>query len=462
MKLNLTLCTLAAAAVLMMAASCQTKTRLEPVAEPTWYDYEDYFTEKSELFSYLPIYPNDIVMLGDEIMDFGEWTDFFQDTCFVNRGIMFEGTPHTLYRIDEIAKATPRKIFVSTGLQDIKRVSDEEASAYADTVVANVKEIFRRAHALSPATELYYISILPDRQVSDAGALAMAKANKHIQEEAAANKVFKYIDITNMEDGSGKMAEMYTFDGRSLNGLGYEKVTEKVLNELSGYTKKYNKAADRQYKDISPAHHNRVSLFNSLPEKTGSVMFLGNSITRRGPWEELLPIIRTTNRGVGGDVVKGIYNRLDDVIAAEPIAIFLMAGINDLTNPDSDVDKVWKDYEKVIKKIKDELPNTALFVQSTLPVTAERDRDNLINPKVVELNKYLEAAAQKYDYRYIDVAASLSDANGYLRADYSIDGLHLDADAYFAWSTVLIAKGQLLHLAQKQRIAERPQILFNE
>ena len=450
MKKNITICTLAIAAIFMVAG-CQPKEKLDKVPEPTWYDYQDYFTEKTGVFADLPIYPNDIVMLGDEIIDFGEWIDFFQDTAFINRGIMFEGSPHTLYRIDDIAKAHPKKIFVSTGLQDIKRAADDKANAVADTVIANVKEIFRRAHVLSPATELYYISILADRQVSDAGVVAIAKANKYIKEAAEADKVFTFIDISNMADGSGRMAEEYTFDGRSLNGLGYEKVTEKVLLWLSGFTKMYNRANDHQYPEISPAHHNRVSIFNSLPEKNNSVVFFGNSITRRGPWEELIPIIRTSNRGVGGDVLKGMYNRLDDVVAAEPVAIFVMGGINDLTNPASKVDEVWKDYDKLLAKMEKELPNAMRIIQSTLPVTAERDRDGIINPKVAELNKYLLAAAEKYNYRYLDVAEALSDENGCLKPEYSIDGLHLNADGYFAWSTVLIQNSPLLMIAERQR-----------
>lgn len=452
MKLNLTLCTLAAAAVLMMAGSCQTKTRLEPVPEPTWFDYEDYYIEKSDLFAQLPIYPENIVMLGDEIIDFGEWTDFFQDTSFVNRGIMFEGSPHTLYRVDGIAQAKPKKIFVSTGLQDIKRAKDEDASAAADEVIANVKEIFRRAHALSPETRLFFLSIVADRQVSDAGVAAIEKANKAISEDAAKSKYYEIIDISGLADESGRMAEQYTYDGRSLNGAGYEIVTDQLLHKgFSSFKEKYNKAADREYKEISPAHHNRVSLFNSLPENTHSVIFLGNSITRRGPWEELLPIVRTSNRGVGGDTVKGIYNRLDDVAAAAPAAIFLMAGINDLTNPACDVDQLWKEYSKLIEAIKKEIPNTPFYVQSTLPVTAERDSDNTINPKVHELNKYLQAAEKKFSYIYLDVAKALSDENGCLKAEYSIDGLHLNADAYFVWSTVLINEGSLVMLARHQR-----------
>ena len=458
MKHNLTLCTLAAMAVLMLTCNCQTKTRLDKVPEPAWYDYENYFIEKNGIFSGLPIYPDDIVMLGDEIIDFGEWPDFFNDTCFVNRGIMFEGSPHTLYRVDGVAKATPSKIFVSTGLQDIKRASDADANLVADTVIANVKEIFRRAHAISPATELYYISILADRQVSDAGVTAIAKANKHIKDAAEKDKVFTFVDISNMADASGKMDEAYTYDGRSLNGLGYEKLVEKVLNNLPTSFRQYNKSDDHSYPEISPAHHNRVSQFNSLPKNTHSVMFLGNSITRRGPWEELLPFLRTTNRGVGGDVLRGMYNRMDDIVEDNPTAIFLMGGINDITNPNKSVDVIWKDYERLLAKIRKDLPTTALFVQSTLPVTAEHDRDNATNPKVAELNKYLAAASEKYSYTFVDLTQAMCDENGYLKSDYSIDGLHLSADGYFVWSTVLLEKCGLLVLAENQRIIENKTI----
>ena len=440
MKLNLTLCTLAAAAVLMMAGSCQTKTRLDKVPEPTWYDYEDYFIEKNTFFKQLPIYPENIVMLGDEIIDFGEWTDFFNDTTFINRGIMFEGSPHTLYRVDEIAMAHPKKLFVSTGLQDIKRAKEGSANLVADTVIANVKEIFRRAHALSPETELYYISILADRQVSDEGVVAAAKANKYIKDEAEANNVFTFIDISNMADRSGRMAEEFT----------YERVAEKVLKWLSGYTKQYNHADDHNYPTISPAHHNRVSIFNSLPHNTHSIMFLGNSITRRGPWEELFPVFRTTNRGIGGDVLSGMYNRIDDIVDDNPTAIFLMGGINDITNPSKTVESIWADYDKLLAKLTKELPETVLYVQSTLPVTAERDRDSNINQKVTELNKYLKAAESKYRYKYVDVAKALSDETGCLRSDFSIDGLHLNADAYFTWATVLMNETAMMVLRQRQ------------
>jgi len=452
MKQHLTLWTMAALTSVILACSCQNnKTKLESVPEPSWYDYENYFKEKTSLFSRLPIEHDDIVMLGDEIIDFGEWYDFFQDTCMINRGIMFEGSPHTLYRIDEIAKAKPSKIFVSTGLADIKRVSEEEASAEADTVISNVKKIFERANALSPDTELYYIGILADRQVSDAGVTAIAKANKHISDWADESGLFKFIDISNLADASGRMGEQYTFDGRSLNGLGYERVAEKVLVAgLSAYARQYNRANDRKYKDISDAHHNRVSIFNSLPENTQSVMFLGNSITRRGPWQELLPVVRTTNRGVGGDVLKGMYNRLDDVIAANPIAIFIMGGINDLTKPESNVDAVWKDYENLLAKLKKELPETRLYIQSTLPVTAEFDKDTVINAKVAELNKYLKAAEVKYEYRFVDVAARLSDEEGNLRPEFTLDGLHLMPAAYFEWCTEIIEQTPVFLLMQLQ------------
>lgn len=436
--------TIALAAV----SSCQNKsTELNPVAEPSWYNYETYFKEKTTIFADLPIYNNDIVMLGDEIIDFGEWEAFFNDTCMVNRGIMYEGSPHTLYRVDGIAAAAPSKIFVSTGLMDFMMEKDDsKMPSVASEVSKNVLEIFSRAKIISPETELYFMSIIPDRQVTAAAVEAIKTANETIK---AGAKDFTYIDMSSMTDASGMMDESLTFDKRSLNGLGYEKLCTLIENNVG--LKHVNVANDHKYTNMSPAHKDRATIFNSLPKKTHSVMFLGNSITRRGPWNELIPVVRTTNRGIGGDVLKGIYNRLDDVIEDEPTAIFIMAGINDLNNPKSNVDEAWTTYQQIIEKLTKELPSTSIFVQSTLPVTAEYDKDTVTNAKVAELNKYLEAAADKYEYTYLDIASLLSDENGCLKPEYTFDGLHPIADAYFIWSTKIIDSGDILVLSQMQK-----------
>ena len=45
-------------------------------------------------------------------------------------------------------------------------------------------------------------------------------------------------------------------------------------------------------------------------------------------------------------------------------------------------------------------------------------------------NAGVEQLAKKYGYRYIDCNAGLADENGEQKAEFSIDGVHMYADAY--------------------------------
>ena len=45
----------------------------------------------------------------------------------------------------------------------------------------------------------------------------------------------------------------------------------------------------------------RISMFDSYPIRQGDVVFLGDSITEGGEWNEMFPERRVRNRGIGGD-----------------------------------------------------------------------------------------------------------------------------------------------------------------
>ena len=78
-------------------------------------------------------------------------------------------------------------------------------------------------------------------------------------------------------------------------------------------------------------HHARqISAFEALPIAPDDVVFLGDSITEAGPWEELFPGIRVRNRGIGGDTTGGVLRRLEQVTSGGPAKVFLLIGTNDL------------------------------------------------------------------------------------------------------------------------------------
>ncbi len=67
------------------------------------------------------------------------------------------------------------------------------------------------------------------------------------------------------------------------------------------------------------AHYKvRRAFYEGLPDGKNEIVFLGNSITENGDWNELFKNKRIVNRGIGGDVCFGLLNRLDEVISSKP------------------------------------------------------------------------------------------------------------------------------------------------
>lgn len=58
---------------------------------------------------------------------------------------------------------------------------------------------------------------------------------------------------------------------------------------------------------------------------------VGDSITATGPWPEMFPIFNIANRGLGGDATLGVLNCMEDVLLTTRLAVFVMVGINDVS-----------------------------------------------------------------------------------------------------------------------------------
>ena len=61
----------------------------------------------------------------------------------------------------------------------------------------------------------------------------------------------------------------------------------------------------------SEYNYQKRSLFEQLPIRGNDIVFLGNSITDGGEWNELLANPRVKNRGISGDRSSWILDRLD-------------------------------------------------------------------------------------------------------------------------------------------------------
>ena len=176
-------------------------------------------------------------------------------------------------------------------------------------------------------------------------------------------------------------------------------------------------------------YEDRKHFFESLPNDTSEIIFLGNSIIAGCDWAELFRNPKIKNRGIGGDKLMGVINRIDEVVESYPQKIFLLIGTNDLARGKPG-DRILSEYEQLITLIKTKSPRTGLYIHSILPT---KDRKAQKNDAILEINKGLMELSAKYNLVFINLFDSFKDANNDLSETYSYDGLHLNGDGYFLW-----------------------------
>lgn len=180
----------------------------------------------------------------------------------------------------------------------------------------------------------------------------------------------------------------------------------------------------------------RVSLFELLPVHEDDIVFLGNSITDGGEFNELFGMDNILNRGIRSDLITGVEKRLGQVTAGKPAKIFLLIGINDVSHGHS-VDELARRYERLVKKIREEAPATRLYLQSVMPVNNSFGRYKALKGKektIVGLNERIKDIAGRHGATYVDLWPGLADADGNLNRDFTNDGLHLNGRGYRVWT----------------------------
>lgn len=184
----------------------------------------------------------------------------------------------------------------------------------------------------------------------------------------------------------------------------------------------------------------RATLFDVLPVDSTDIIMIGNSITDGGEWGEQFGTLHVKNRGISGDIVKGVTARLEPYIEGKPAKMFLMIGINDIMRG-ADADSVYGLYVKLIDKIRTEMPDTRLYVQSCLPInivyglfTALEGKDG----EVAKLNRMISGLADEKGFTWIDLHSAPADENGKLPRKYSNDGLHLLGEGYLKWTQTIM------------------------
>lgn len=186
----------------------------------------------------------------------------------------------------------------------------------------------------------------------------------------------------------------------------------------------------------SPYYRIKKSHFKILSQSESDIVFLGDSLTDAGEWQELFKNVQIKNRGISGDTTKGILNRINNVIESQPKKIFIMIGINDLTKGSS-VDETFNNYQPILNILQKQSPKTKVFVQSILPVNNQKHLNIGVNKNIIDLNNRLRDLSQKLSFNYIDLFSSFLDSDNQLDAQYTTDGIHLNGQGYLRWKGLI-------------------------
>lgn len=184
-----------------------------------------------------------------------------------------------------------------------------------------------------------------------------------------------------------------------------------------------------------PYYARRATLFEQLPIGKKDIVMLGNSLIDGCEFNELLGNRHIKNRGIVGDIVQGLIDRIDPIIQGQPKKLFIMCGVNDISHG-VDADSIARVTEELIVMVKQGSPRTKIYLQSLLPFNNDvREWKLLVGREhvVVEANALLEQVARRQGVTWINLYPLFCDEQGRLRAELTNDGLHLMGEGYLIW-----------------------------
>ncbi|MEK7720508.1 MAG: GDSL-type esterase/lipase family protein [Bacteroidota bacterium] len=182
-----------------------------------------YYDQRKSLFEILPDTKNEIIFLGNSITDGSEWSELLGNPRAKNRGISGDTSEGVLFRLYQVTRAQPAKVFLLIGINDLaKNISP-------DSVYVNICKIVSTIRTKSPKTKVYVQSILPVNNTFKTFASHTTRTPqvKDLNERLrticprlGATYVDLFRELKNPNDDL--LNPMYTNDGLHLLGEGYK------------------------------------------------------------------------------------------------------------------------------------------------------------------------------------------------------------------------------------------------
>lgn len=205
--------------ILLCCVACSIKLNAQKV---TWDSVAkpEIYTPQLDQFKTFKRSKQDIVFLGNSLIHWTNWSELLNMPNIKNRGIPGDFTYGVLERLNEALTASPQKIFILIGINDIARNIPD------DVILNNYQRMISQIRKISPRTKIYFQTILPTNDsfkklfnhYKNDHVVAVNNGLKHL----AAREKVTLIDIYSaFVDQEKKLKKEYSYDGVHLTGSGY-------------------------------------------------------------------------------------------------------------------------------------------------------------------------------------------------------------------------------------------------
>ena len=185
--------------------------------------------------------------------------------------------------------------------------------------------------------------------------------------------------------------------------------------------------------------------------RKGQIVFTGSSLMEMLPINKLLAehgddtVIY--NRGVGGFLSHELLKVIDVcAIDLQPSRVFINIGTNDLSWSSIPISEMVDNYDRILTAIENAVPGVRIYLMAYYPVNFEAASEDMkeclkirTNEKLNTANAEVRKLAERHGQRYIDINRPIRDEQGRLKAEYTLEGMHLNEDGYRALYDDLMA-----------------------
>lgn len=175
--------------------------------------------------------------------------------------------------------------------------------------------------------------------------------------------------------------------------------------------------------------------------KKDKIIFLGDSITHRYDLKKYYDNKNIINQGIEGNTTEDVLERLQTgVYDYNAKKVILLIGTNDIGDQEDPIENI----KLIINKIKSHDNSIEIIVESIYPINNTKNskiKKDVVgtrnNEKIKETNKKIKEICKEKNITYVNVYDELTDKNGNLKLEYTVEGLHISDDGYKKITNVL-------------------------